>query len=76
MMSLNAAPAPVTMPLARPFCMVRCMHKMPTGPMGADAIIPTRRPLSISNIGLAKSINMWFIYRNRVSIYAKLRIIK
>ena len=52
------------------------MHKMPTGPMGAEAIIPTRRPLSISNMGLAKSINMWFIYENRVSIHAKLRIIR
>ena len=50
-MSLAAAPTPVASPYQRPLFSVRCTQSMPTGPIGALAIIPIRIPLKMkSNI--------------------------
>lgn len=73
--SLQAAPTPVTKPYQRPLFSVRCMHRMPTGPMGAVAITPMTIPLKMkSRISSWKgkswfnSFN-WFIQNAKISIF-------
>lgn len=60
-MSLHAAPTPVTKPYQRPLLSVRWMHRMPTGPIGAEARTPMTIPLKMKSrmfisIGNAKFI--------------------
>ena len=60
-MSLHAAPTPVTNPYQRPLLSVRWMHRMPTGPIGAEARTPMTIPLNMKSrmfisIGNAKFI--------------------
>ena len=45
-MSLKAAPQPVTKPYMRPLLSVLCTHKIPVGPIGADATIPIIMPFT------------------------------
>lgn len=47
--SLKAAPTPVTKPNQRPLFKVRWIHKMPTGPIGAEAITPMIIPLNMKS---------------------------
>ena len=49
MMSLKAAPIPVTKPYQRPLFSVRWMQSTPTGPMGADATTPMSNPFMIKS---------------------------
>lgn len=49
MMSLIAAPIPVTNPYHRPLFSVLCTHRIPTGPIGADTKIPINIPLNIKS---------------------------
>ena len=67
MISLIEAPTPVTKPYQRPFFNVRCMHNIPTGPIGAEAMIPMRSPFRIS-----AKISMCI--GNGMIIFAKLAI--
>ena len=60
-MSLHAAPTPVTKPYQRPLLSVRWIHRMPTGPIGAEARTPMTIPLNMKSrmfisIGNAKFI--------------------
>ena len=60
-MSLHAAPTPVTKPYQRPLLSVRWIHRMPTGPIGAEARTPMTIPLKMKSrmfisIGNAKFI--------------------
>ncbi len=48
-MSLTAAPMPVTNPYQRPLLSVRWMQSMPTGPIGAEAMIPMSSPFRMSS---------------------------
>ena len=51
--SLTAAPTPVMKPYQRPLLSVRCMQSTPTGPIGADAMMPISMPLNMkSNISI------------------------
>lgn len=65
--SLMAAPTPVTNPYHRPLFNVLWIHNIPTGPIGADTKIPINIPLNIKS-----SMSMW--KGNGIS-YAKLRIL-
>ena len=47
--SLKAAPMPVTKPYQRPFFKVRCIQRIPTGPIGAEAMIPMIIPFRINS---------------------------
>lgn len=66
-MSLKAAPTPVRNPYHRPLFSVRCTHRTPTGPIGADATIPIRIPFIIRSMVLTDSnhilwTNLAFLY--------------
>ena len=37
------------------------MHRTPTGPIGAEAMMPTNNPFRMSKIGLANSANILFM---------------
>ena len=49
MMSLTDAAMPVMKPYQRPLFSVRCMQSTPTGPIGADAMMPIRIPLKMKS---------------------------
>ena len=57
--SLMAAPNPVAKPYQRPLFSVLWMQRIPTGPIGADAIMPISIPFRIKS-----NISMWLIFRN------------
>lgn len=66
-MSLNEAPTPVTKPYQRPLFSVRCTQSTPTGPIGADAIIPISIPLNMKfsmSICIGKGITNAKLRRN------------
>ena len=46
-MSLTQAPMPVTNPYQRPLFSVLWMQRTPTGPIGAEAMMPMRTPMNI-----------------------------
>ena len=45
--SLTVAPTPVTKPNQRPLFKVRCTQSTPTGPIGAEQMMPTIIPLTM-----------------------------
>ena len=61
-----AAPIPVKNPVRRPFSKVRCTQRIPTGPIGADMMIPMAIPRQI--IYIIPSMKFTISYRCRCSL--------
>lgn len=59
--SLVAAPNPVAIPYLKPFFRARLIQSIPTGPIGAETMMPMKIPFSISSnvlIGSISNINV------------------